>query len=117
MKWRGTGLAMPVFSMRSQSSIGCGDFSDIKKMVDFVAAAGMCVLQVCSNFRMLFRLLERYDNSSCSSYVDCRLEYTYWGLFFLHGQGPHNLHVTQLLHPILAYFLLVRWRQLFKQKE
>lgn len=46
VQWRGSGLAMPVFSMRTQASIGCGEFQDIKAMVDFVAATGMRVLQV-----------------------------------------------------------------------
>lgn len=46
MQWRGSGLAMPVFSIRTQASIGCGEFQDIKAMVDFVAATGMRVLQV-----------------------------------------------------------------------
>jgi hypothetical protein len=45
--WRGAGLAIPVFSIRTKDSVGCGDFIDVKKMVDFVAACGMHVLQVC----------------------------------------------------------------------
>lgn len=44
--WRGSGLAIPVFSMRTKESVGCGDFMDLKKMVDFVSACGMHVLQV-----------------------------------------------------------------------
>lgn len=46
--WRGSGLAMPVFSMRTKNSVGCGEFLDIKAMVTFVAACGMHVLQVCN---------------------------------------------------------------------
>lgn len=44
--WRGSGLAIPVFSMRTKDSVGCGDFLDLMKMVDFVSACGMHVLQV-----------------------------------------------------------------------
>ena len=44
--WRGSGLAVPVFSLRSRSSVGCGEFRDLKLLVDFVAACGMHVLQV-----------------------------------------------------------------------
>ena len=43
--WRGAGLAVPVFSLRTHNSIGCGEFLDIKLMVDFVAQTGMHVLQ------------------------------------------------------------------------
>lgn len=38
--WRGTGLAVPVFSLRSQSSVGCGEFVDIKTLVDFCSTSG-----------------------------------------------------------------------------
>jgi 4-alpha-glucanotransferase len=33
--WRGAGTAVPVFSIRSQESIGCGEFLDLIKLVDF----------------------------------------------------------------------------------
>jgi 4-alpha-glucanotransferase len=38
--WRGAGLACPVFSLRTHSSVGVGEFLDIKKMVDLCSAAG-----------------------------------------------------------------------------
>ena len=38
--WRGTGIAVPVFSLRSQSSVGCGEFMDIKSLVDFCSTTG-----------------------------------------------------------------------------
>ena len=47
--WRGSGLAVPVFSMRTRESVGCGEFRDIRRMVDFVADTGMCILQVRLN--------------------------------------------------------------------
>ena len=40
------GTLVPVFSLRSRSSFGIGDFGDLKLMIDFVAKAGQRVLQV-----------------------------------------------------------------------
>ncbi|MFI3288659.1 MAG: 4-alpha-glucanotransferase [Rikenellaceae bacterium] len=44
--WRGTGVAIPIFSLRSKSSVGVGDFEDLKKMVDWAADRGMSVIQI-----------------------------------------------------------------------
>lgn len=43
--WRGAGTAVPVFSLRSDDDLGCGDFLDLKKMIEWCAATGQCVLQ------------------------------------------------------------------------
>ena len=45
-KWRGAGVAVPVFSLRSERSFGVGDFSDLKLMADWAAATGQCVIQI-----------------------------------------------------------------------
>ena len=34
--WRGAGLAVPVFSLRTRDSVGCGEFLDLIKLVDLV---------------------------------------------------------------------------------
>lgn len=44
--WRGAGVAVPVFSLRSERSFGVGDFSDLKLMADWAAATGQCVIQI-----------------------------------------------------------------------
>lgn len=43
---RCAGTLIPVFSLRSRTSFGVGDFGDLKKMIDWVAATGQRVLQV-----------------------------------------------------------------------
>lgn len=40
------GTLVPVFSLRSKSSFGVGDFGDLKKMIDLVAQTGQRVLQI-----------------------------------------------------------------------
>lgn len=44
--WKGAGTAIPVFSLRTESDFGVGDFYDLKEMVDWAAAAGQTFLQI-----------------------------------------------------------------------
>ena len=44
--WQGAGVAMPVFSLRTERSVGCGDFSAIKELADFSEACGIRLIQV-----------------------------------------------------------------------
>ena len=38
--WRGAGLAAPVFALRTRSSVGSGEFADIKQLVNICNVAG-----------------------------------------------------------------------------
>ena len=44
--WRGAGVAIPVFSVRSDDDFGVGDFFDLKKMVDWAVVTGQKFLQI-----------------------------------------------------------------------
>ncbi|MDR0825198.1 MAG: 4-alpha-glucanotransferase [Prevotella sp.] len=44
--WKAAGVAIPIFSLRSNDSFGIGEFSDLKKMVDWAALTGQKVIQV-----------------------------------------------------------------------
>lgn len=44
--WRGAGVAIPVFSLRSEHSFGVGEFADLKLMVDWAAATGQSMIQI-----------------------------------------------------------------------
>ncbi|WP_258097770.1 4-alpha-glucanotransferase [Marinoscillum pacificum] len=44
--WKTAGVAIPVFSLRTESSAGVGEFPDIKLMVDWAVKTGMKVVQV-----------------------------------------------------------------------
>lgn len=44
--WKGAGVAIPLFSIRSEESMGVGDFLDLKKMVDWAAASGQKIIQI-----------------------------------------------------------------------
>lgn len=44
--WRGAGTALPLFSLRSESDFGVGEFPDLKKLVDWAAATGQRIVQL-----------------------------------------------------------------------
>ncbi len=43
--WKGAGVAIPVFSLRSESGFGIGEFDDLKKMVDWARKTGQRIIQ------------------------------------------------------------------------
>jgi 4-alpha-glucanotransferase len=44
--WKGAGVAIPVFSLRTNNSFGVGEFSDIKVLADWAAQTGFKLIQL-----------------------------------------------------------------------
>jgi 4-alpha-glucanotransferase len=44
--WKGAGVAIPVFSLRSENSFGVGEFEDLKLLADWSAQAGLKLIQI-----------------------------------------------------------------------
>ncbi len=44
--WRGTGVSLPVFSIRTRRSFGVGDFEDMKLFIDWAVKVNMKLIQV-----------------------------------------------------------------------
>lgn len=44
-RWRGAGVSIPVFSLRSKKSFGTGEFNDIKLLIDWAKQSGLKLLQ------------------------------------------------------------------------
>ncbi len=44
--FRGAGVAVPVFSLRSADDFGIGDFRDLHALTDWAAATGLCIIQL-----------------------------------------------------------------------
>jgi 4-alpha-glucanotransferase len=44
--WKGAGIAIPVFSLRSNNSFGVGEFTDIKLLADWASATGLKMIQL-----------------------------------------------------------------------
>ena len=80
--WRGAGIAVPLFSLLSEQSLGIGEFSDLKLLIDFAAESGFQLIQ----------LLPINDTSVNLNWLD---SYPYSGLsvFALH---PIYLNLEKL---------------------
>lgn len=44
--WKGAGVAIPVFSLKTENSFGIGEFTDIKKLVDWCKITGQKLIQI-----------------------------------------------------------------------
>lgn len=44
--WKGAGVAIPVFSLRSANSFGVGEFTDIRLLADWATQAGLKLIQL-----------------------------------------------------------------------
>ena len=58
--WKGAGVSIPVFSLRSKDSMGAGEFSDIRLLVDWAAKTGMKLIQI----------LPVNDTSATNTWID-----------------------------------------------
>ncbi len=74
-RWKGAGVVIPLFSLRSGQSCGVGDFGDLKKMVDWASLTGMRVIQ----------LLPIYDTIINHSWTDS-YPYNSISIYALHPQ-------------------------------
>jgi 4-alpha-glucanotransferase len=80
--WRGAGVAIPVFSLRSQKSWGVGEFTDLHLLVDWAKTAGLKIIQ----------LLPINDTTATHTWLDS-YPYSAISAFALH---PIYLNVEQL---------------------
>ncbi|KAL7134275.1 hypothetical protein ABFS83_11G015800 [Erythranthe nasuta] len=46
MPWRGAGVALPMFSIRSEADVGVGEFLDLKLLVDWAVQSGFHLVQL-----------------------------------------------------------------------
>lgn len=58
--WKGTGVALPVFGLRSDNGLGVGEFNDIKLLIDWAKQVGMKMVQI----------LPINDTSATTTWVD-----------------------------------------------
>ena len=72
--WKGVGVAIPVFSLKSEESFGVGEFKDLKKLVDWAVETGQSIIQ----------LLPINDTTMTRSWTD---------------SYPYNANSTFALHP------------------
>lgn len=73
--WRGAGVAIPVFSLRSEEDFGVGDFDDLRLMVDWAHKTGQNFIQI----------LPINDTTMTGTWTD---------------SYPYNANSTFALHPM-----------------
>ena len=82
-QWKGAGVAIPVFSLRSNQSMGVGEFSDIKLLADWAKKIGLKLIQ----------LLPINDTTATHSWMDS-YPYAAISAFALH---PMYVRLTELV--------------------
>ena len=70
-QWRGAGVSVPVFSLRTTKSLGVGDFNDLKKMVDWCHKVSIKLIQLLpvNDTTSTHTLKDSYPYSSISSHA------------------------------------------------
>jgi 4-alpha-glucanotransferase len=94
--WRGAGVAVPVFSLRSEDSFGVGEFLDLKRFADWGKQAGLKLIQ----------LLPINDTSATNTWKDS-YPYAAISAFALHplylnlaaAAGAKNKELLKTLEP------------------
>lgn len=70
-QWKGAGIAIPVFSLRSEKSLGIGEFADIKALVDWCRRVGLKLIQILpiNDTSATHTWLDSYPYSSISAFA------------------------------------------------
>lgn len=80
--WKGAGLAIPVFSLRSRDGFGVGEFNDLKALADWAEQINMQMIQI----------LPINDTTATYTWVDS-YPYAAISVFALH---PMYLHMQEI---------------------
>ena len=83
--WRGAGVALPVFALRSEKGLGVGEFSDLTLLIDWAARTGLNLVQV----------LPINDTTATHTWVDS-YPYAAISVFALHPQYLHLEGIAEL---------------------
>ena len=69
--WKGAGVAVPVFSLRSEKSFGIGDFGDLKRLIDWAAQTHQKMIQILpiNDTTMTHTWTDSYPYNSTSVYA------------------------------------------------
>lgn len=71
IEWRGSGVVIPIFSLRSEKSMGIGEFTDLKPMIDWAAQTKMRVIQTLpiNDTTVSYSWLDSYPYNAISIYA------------------------------------------------
>lgn len=88
--WRGAGVAIPVFSLRSEKSFGVGEFLDLPLLADWARAAGLKLIQILpvNDTSVTHSWKDSYPYAAISAFA---LHPLYLNLDRLVGNGSRHL--------------------------
>ncbi len=96
MHWKAAGVCIPIFSLRSEDSFGIGEFSDLKKMVDWAEKTEQKIIQILpiNDTTSSYKWTDSYPYNSISIYA---LHPIYLGLkeFPLKDKAKLNLYLEE----------------------
>ena len=71
VQWRGAGVAVPVFSLRSEQSFGVGEFADLQLLGDWCYATGQRLIQILpiNDTSMSMTWADSYPYNTVSSFA------------------------------------------------
>ncbi|NDW17406.1 hypothetical protein D0T53_00580 [Dysgonomonas sp. 216] len=71
IRWRASGIAIPVFSLRSEDSFGIGEFSDLIKLIDWAVKTGQKVIQILpvNDTTITYKWTDSYPYNAISIYA------------------------------------------------
>ena len=69
--WKGAGVSIPVFSLRSKESFGVGEFADIKLLVDWSKKVGLKLIQILpvNDTTATHKWIDSYPYSAISAFA------------------------------------------------
>lgn len=114
--WRSAGVAVPVFSLRTSKSRGCGEFLDLKALADWCKASGLKVIQLLpiNDTTATFQWRDSYPYNSIScqalhpSYVSVDTVYSYYGARMNSIERETGLFINDLNQ--LDYIRVRQWK-------
>ncbi|HUS03721.1 MAG TPA: 4-alpha-glucanotransferase, partial [Chitinophagaceae bacterium] len=114
--WKGAGVAIPVFSLRSRNGFGTGEFNDIKLLVDWAKQGGIKLLQFLpvNDTTAMFSAKDSYPYAAISAFA---LHPLYINIDTVAG-AQHRTIITSLnkkkksldLQPDLDYEAVIRFK-------
>ena len=69
--WRGAGVSIPVFSLRSSKSMGVGEFSDLRLLIDWAVKCGLRLVQILpvNDTTATYTWLDSYPYAAISAFA------------------------------------------------
>lgn len=88
--WKGAGVSVPVFSLRTANSTGAGEFTDLKQLVDWAVKVNMKLIQILpvNDTTATHTWIDSYPYAAISAFA---LHPLYINLQQVAGSANHNV--------------------------